>query len=104
MTSTAHNLIVLREAQRTIDNFEKTYGLSTADMLKAAVDDERLAQIDGFELMDWHFAIDQKDAISRIISASRDLNEEECSSFSSRYSHVSTAMLANTERQLDLVA
>ena len=106
MTNTAHNLIVLREAQRTIENFERTYGLTTQEMLRAAEHDERLSQIDGFELMDWQFAVDQKDAIaSRIASASRE--PEQCARyfFSSQYHLVSTGVLENAaEPELELVA
>jgi hypothetical protein len=105
VTNIAHNLIVLREAQRTIDNFERTYGLSTAEMLSASEGDARLAQIDGFELMDWHFAVDQKDALSRVIGGIHAVEEGAHYSFSSQYRLVSTGVLVNaTERELDLVA
>jgi hypothetical protein len=105
VTNTAHNLIVLREAQRTIEKFERTYGLTTAEMLCAHEDDERLAQIDGFELMDWHFAVDQKEALTRVVGTIHAVGEGEPYSFSSQYQLMSTGVLVNTtERELDLVA
>jgi hypothetical protein len=105
VTNTAHNLIVLGEAQRTIENFERTYGISTAEMLSAVENDERLAGIDGFELMDWHFAVDQKEALVRMIESTHPGERERQYSFSCQYHLASTGVLVNaTERELDLVA
>ena len=53
MTVDTRNALALHEAQRTVENFEHTYGLSTEEMLQCAEGDPRLAQIDGFELMDY---------------------------------------------------
>jgi hypothetical protein len=105
VTNNAHNLIVLREAQRTIEQFEQTYGLSTAEMLAAGEGDERLAKIDGFELMDWQFAVDQMEALTRMVGSIRAVMGSAQVSFSSQYRLVSTGELVNaTERELDLVA
>jgi hypothetical protein len=105
VTNTAHNLIVLREAQRTIDHFEKTCGLTTEEMLNAPEGDERLAKIDGFDLMDWHFAVDQRDALARTSGVIHAVSTEEPYSFSCQYQLVSTGVLTNVpERELDLVA
>jgi hypothetical protein len=104
VTNTAHNLIVLREAQRTIDHFEKTYGLTTEEMLNASEGDERLAKIDGFELMDWNFAVDQRDALAKIPTIHA-IATEETFFFSCQYQLASTGVLRNVpERELDLVA
>jgi hypothetical protein len=53
------NSETLREAKRTVAMFEKTHGLSTKDMLMCAEGDPRLAEIDGFDLIDWHYALEQ---------------------------------------------
>jgi hypothetical protein len=57
------NVVALRDARRAVADFERTFGLSTREMLMCAEGDPRLAQIDGFDLMDWHYALEQINAL-----------------------------------------
>ena len=60
------NAATLREAKRTVAEFERTYALSTKEMLMCSATDPRIAQIDGFELMDWHYALEQINALDNV--------------------------------------
>lgn len=49
----------LREAEQVLDELESHYNVRTEDVLTAAPDNECLAKIDGFDLIEWHFRADQ---------------------------------------------
>jgi hypothetical protein len=53
------NANALREAENAVAAFEKANRLSSEEMLACLEGDERLAKIDGFDLMDWHYALEQ---------------------------------------------
>ena len=66
MTMNSHNIAALNDAKNTAAHFEQAFGMTTEDMLSCAEEDARLAEIDRFELMDWHFAADVIKALTSI--------------------------------------
>jgi hypothetical protein len=63
----AANATALGEARRVVAEFEQMYALSTKEMLMCAEGDPRLARIDGFELIDWHYALEQINALCGVV-------------------------------------
>ncbi|MGA7155839.1 MAG: hypothetical protein WBY53_03280 [Acidobacteriaceae bacterium] len=53
-----YNATALHEARQTVSRFEATYNLISAEMLKCAECDPRIAGIDPFEMIDWHYALE----------------------------------------------
>jgi hypothetical protein len=99
------NVVTLREARSAVAQFERTYTLSTKEMLMCAEDDPRLAQIDGFELMDWHYALEQINALGIVEDNVIDTfhASAHCQSFSYAYS-ASFELVNSSEPELLLVA
>jgi hypothetical protein len=105
VTDKEYNLMVLNEAQRTIQDFEQRHNLTTEDMLAAPDGDERLAGVDNFDLMDWHFAIDQVKALKRMVVGTVQAKPIDRFSFRLQYRLTSTVTTVNvTERELELAA
>lgn len=57
------NAATLNDARLTVAKFESAFGLTSNEMLSCEQGDERLSQIDPFDLMDWHYALDQIQAL-----------------------------------------
>jgi hypothetical protein len=60
------NAATLIEARRTIAEFEQASGLSTTEMLVCDEGDARLKKIDCFDLMDWHYAVEQVEVLKHL--------------------------------------
>jgi hypothetical protein len=99
------NVASLREAKREVANFEHTYGMTSEIMLKCPEGDPRLLLIDGFELMDWHYALEQIEALSSIASTIHAVATEAQSLSCFKYPRRPLRVLVNSpERDLKLVA
>jgi hypothetical protein len=99
------NANALRDARQTIDTFEKTYELTSEEMLHCEEGDERLAQIDGFDLMDWHYALEQMKVLSPFVGNlfAFATPSQPCSGF--QYARTQSGKLSNSpEPELQLVA
>ncbi|HEY5382339.1 MAG TPA: hypothetical protein VIJ65_08780 [Acidobacteriaceae bacterium] len=107
MTINSQNAATLREARSTVAEFERVSGLTTEEMLSCAEGDERLSKIDPFDLMDWHYALDQITALSNVLdimeaAASIEAKQRSCAF---RYPRTNKRELTNTtEGELLLVA
>lgn len=78
--------------------------MSTAEMLECSEMDARLAQIDRFELMDWHYAIEQVKALDHVVGFIHAVSDSPSASCF-RYSHGRSRDLFNSpEPELQLVA
>jgi hypothetical protein len=109
VTTKDQNAATLRDALHTVAEFEQTTGLSTKEMLMCEEGDVRLAKIDPFDLMDWHYAIEQINALDNSLpslnaSAAPSSRPHICVS-SFRYARRNDRELTNsTEPELALVA
>ncbi len=105
LTAHTRNAIALREARTAIMNFERTYSLSSNDMLLCAEGDSRLSQIDAFELMDWHYALELVKALSSVVGSMHAVDLESHSQSCFQYSRKRSRDLVNSpEPELLLVA
>jgi hypothetical protein len=106
VTNHSHNAATLREARGTVAEFERASGLTTKEMLMCEEGDERLSKIDPFDLIDWHYALEQIAALDNVLSsvdAAHTAATPTCSVF--RYSRTPSRELTNTtEGELLLVA
>jgi hypothetical protein len=106
MTDYILNSVALSEAQQVVKTFEETYQLSTAEMLNCSEDDERLARIDSFDLMDWHYALEQIRAFGDTLDNLSAVASDSPSCFPYFYNRRrGSCELVNTpESELELVA
>lgn len=105
MTIDLRNADLLNNIQRTIDAFERTYSLSSDDMLTCEEGDQRLSQIDSFQLMDWHYALDQRKALSFVVSNIHALATSLRAAAGFPYARTMSCELANSpEQEMLLVA
>lgn len=103
----AANAATLREARSAVQQFEQAYALTTKEMLMCAEGDSRLADIDGFDLMDWHYALEQIDALcggteTNIGSVFATISV--CASFPYAHHRTSRELTNSAEPELSLVA
>jgi hemerythrin superfamily protein len=83
--------------------FEDMYGMSSEDMLACVEGDERISKINPFELMDWHYALEQVAAFSTVVDI--DATDTESSPCIFRYKSRGARELVNAaEPELLLVA
>lgn len=105
MTMEIMNATALREAQQVIDAFEKTCNMTSEEMLLCVQGDIRLAQIDGFELMDWHYALEQRQALRFLVGTIHAVGSSRQNGGGFPYARTSHRELANSpEPELQLVA
>jgi hypothetical protein len=106
MTDHTLNSIAFSEAQQVVKNFEETYQLSTDEMLKCAEHDERLARIDGFDLMDWHYALEQIRAFGNTLDSLSAVagDSPSCSPYFYNRRRGSCELVNTRESELELVA
>ena len=105
MTMKIMNAIALREAQQVIEEFERQCNITSEQMLCCKRGDPRLGDIDGFELMDWHYALDQRQALQSLQGSIHEVHGSVRPSGFFPYSRAPHCELANSpEPELQLVA
>ena len=105
MTMDAMNTTALREVEDVILAFENSCGMSSDEMLLCERNDSRLQDIDGFELMDWHYAVEQRKALSKFTGGIHAVGTPGRKKAMFSYARSSQQELANSkEPELDLVA
>lgn len=53
----------LKQIEEKLNRLQEHYGITTQALLEAAEDDPRLADVDGFDLIEWHYLVRQRESL-----------------------------------------
>ena len=93
-----------RQARLAVAEFESMYGMSSDEMLACSDGDSRLRAINPFEMMEWHYALEQVEAFSTHIPVIQAVTDR-FGGFYFRYERHGSKELTNApEPEMQLVA